>query len=514
MLQTNFDNGQAHQSQRFIQSVLDALSAHISILDETGVIVTVNKAWRQFADINGMKDPNYSIGVNYLQICENSSGHNNKEASLVAQGIREVMQGKSHDFVLEYPCHSPSKHRWFVLHITKFEWDKKPHYIVAHQNVTDFKRIQIELAESKQRIQAIVDGVSNGILTLNNRGIVESANPAAEEIFGYEPNELSGIPLNKFFPNGEKLAEPRQLLKQLTATTDHELNGRRKDGSVFPMYISLDRLHIGRKRIFTAIIQDMTERKRMQAEILENEKLNLALEKERELRDLKNRFIAMMSHEIRTPLASIQLSSDLLKVYGQKVPPDERELYFENITTQIELLTELVRDVQTVNTGDSVSTTMMLESTDLVEYSRAIVQEFQLVHTNTHNIIFDTKHAYMDTRLDRKIMRRVITNLITNAVKYSPEGGDVIIKISSDGRNACVSVTDQGIGIPKDDLEQLFTPFHRASNVDTFPGTGLGLTIAKQAVELHQGSIDVESKEGIGTTITIHLPIYIENNEE
>ncbi len=514
MRQTEYSTGQAEQSGRFIQSVLDALSAHISILDENGVIIAVNNAWRHFADENELITSEYGLGTNYLQVCDEASGQNAQEASVVAQGIRDVIKYKQQDFVIEYPCHSYTEHRWFVLHVTRFDWGGKPHIIVAHQNVTEFKRIQIELAESKKRLQAILDGVSNGILTISSKGIIESANPAAAEIFGYPVKELCGLSLTLLFTSSNPTLDARHLLKQLASSGDHELKGQRKDGTVFPMYVSVDRLYFGKKRIFTAIIQDVTERKRMQAEILENEKLNLALEKERELRDMKNRFIAMMSHEIRTPLASIQLSSDLLKVYGQKVPPDERALYFDNITTQVEVLTELVRDVQTVNIADPTSTTMILESTDLVEYCRTLIQEFQLVHRKTHHIAFETDALYIDTRIDRKVMRRVITNLITNAIKYSPEGGDITVRVKSDGHVARVDVIDQGIGIPAEDQLRLFEPFHRARNVETFPGTGLGLTIAKQAIELHRGSIEVNSTEGKGTSITLILPIYIEDMEE
>ena len=106
-------------------------------------------------------------------------------------------------------------------------------------------------------------------------------------------------------------------------------------------------------------------------------------------------------------------------------------------------------------------------------------------------------------------MRQVFSNLISNALKYSPHGGDLIIYVGNGGRNATIRITDYGIGIPPEDLRNLFEPFHRGANVDNLPGTGLGLAIAKQAIELHGGTITVESEVNIGTSITVSLPIHL-----
>ncbi|GAB4512394.1 MAG: hypothetical protein OHK0046_11850 [Anaerolineae bacterium] len=499
-----------HQSERFVQSALNALSAHVAILDPQGIIIGINSAWCSFAQENDYPDTGYGLGTNYLAICDSAAKSNSHDAVVVAQGIRDVMQRRRSDFYLEYPCHSRREKRWFVMHVTRFEWEGTPRYIVAHQNVTELKMIQEELAESKKHIQAILDNVINGIITLNDWGLVESVNPAAARIFGYQMDEMYGQSL------GQLLAEPyhsthvRELLRYLESSTDHEMVGMRENGETFPIYLAISKVQLGERTIFTAIIQDVTERKRMEAEILDKQKLSIALEKEREMRDLKNRFITMMSHELRTPLASILLSSDMLKHYGEQAPADEKRLYLENISTQVGHLTEMIKDVQTLSRSDSSSSLFMPQLTDLVIYCRGIVDEFNLNHHKSHRLFFSAVHENMPTLLDHKLMRQVLTNILTNAIKYSGDGGDIRVVISNGSRNARIQVVDEGIGIPEEDLPHLFEPFHRGRNVENLAGTGLGLAIAKQAIELHGGSIGIESQQGIGTVVTILLPLVLE----
>lgn len=499
-----------HQSERFVQSALNALSAHIAILDPNGVIIGVNTAWRRFAEENDYPDTSYGLGLNYLDVCESSARRNSKESVIVYDGIRDVMDRRRSDFQLEYPCHSRRQKRWFVMHVTRFEWEGHPRYIIAHQNVTELKKIQEQLAESKQYIQTILDNVINGIITLNDWGVIESVNPAAAAIFGYEPAEMYGQAFGLLLAEPNRSLHVRQLLRRLEANTDHEMMGLRENGTEFPIYLAISKVQFGNRTIFTAIVQDITERKRMEAERLENKQLSIALDKEREMRDLKNRFITMMSHELRTPLASILLSSDMLKLYGDKVPADEKLLYLNNIHTQVDHITELIKDVQAISRVDGSSSLYMPELTDLVAYCRKIVDEFNLNHHKSHRIFFMAVHETMQTMLDHKLMRQALTNLLTNAIKYSPEGSDIQVMISNGGRLARVQVIDQGVGIPADDLERLFEPFHRGKNVENLPGTGLGLAITRQAMELHGGSVEVESKENAGTKVTILIPIVLE----
>jgi len=376
------------------------------------------------------------------------------------------------------------------------------------------KMVQVALADSKQQLQAIFDNVINGIVTIDTRCIIESVNPAILEIFGYQAlQELIGNPLQNLLTGPHASLPAPTLIDRLQNSINHEVVGIRSDKTEFPIYIALNPVKLGKRQVYIGIIQDITERKRMEAELLEKERLRIELEKERELRDLKNRFIAMMSHELRTPLASIMLSGDMLKVYGDQASDEEKLMYLENIRVQIEQITELIQDVQTINRNSGPNGVFLPELADLVIYVRGIVEEFQLTHHKTHAITFDTTLSELFTLFDRKLMRRVLNNLLSNAIKYAKDDKRIHVTLGNGKRWARLIVVDHGIGIPEDDLKRLFEPFHRATNVDQIPGTGLGLSITKQAVEIHGGKISVESStdpEASGTTVTIDLPVVLE----
>ncbi|MEM9955681.1 MAG: PAS domain-containing sensor histidine kinase [Chloroflexota bacterium] len=499
-------SGTSGEAEAFVQSALDALSAHIAILDEHGSIIGVNAAWQLFADSNGLSDPNYGIGTNYLAVCDISAKRRSRDAIMVASGIRDIMNGGMDEFQLEYPCHSPTEKRWFVVRISRFDWYDDARIIVAHQNVTELKRVQIELSESKRRIEAVIDNVNNGIVAINRKGFIQTANRASARIFGYQLDELIGLHLRDLMTETLK---DEQSFYRLNGQHGHEITGVRKDGEHFPMYFSLNRLELDDGAIYTCIIQDITYRKRMETEIIERERMQVALDKERELRSLKNRFLSMMGHELNTPLASINLSYDMLKKYGDVSTPEENEQALDNIQQQVGHLRDMVKDVMTLSRSEAEGLSVDAEQLNLVTYCQDIVEEFHFIHSKTHSVDFECDIKKLMAQIDRRILRRALTNLLSNAIKYSPNGQTVTLSLIVDDaqEQAIIKVKDTGMGIPEEDHARLFEPFHRATNVDNLPGTGLGLAIVKQAIELHNGTITFETVMGEGTTFIIVLPL-------
>jgi PAS domain S-box-containing protein len=491
------------EADSFVQSALNALSAHIAILDESGDIIGVNASWQTFAEDNGFRPSQYGIGLNYLAVCDTSSQRNSSEAPIVASGIRDIMAGKIDEFEMEYPCHSPLQRRWFVVRVSRFNWYGKTRYIVAHQNVTELKQVQIELGQSKKRLEAILDNINNSIVTIDMSGQITSANRATERIFGYDIETLKQMHIRQLI---DAPFDDKTSFKKLNGEYGHELVGIHQNESQFPIYFALNELRLDDGSLYTCIIQDITYRKRMEAEIIERERVQVALEKERELRDLKNRFLSMMSHELRTPLTIIGLSYDSLKKYGEIYTPDEREYALDEIYNQSQHLGAMVEDVMTLSRAEMNAFNLELEDVDFITYCRDVVEEFQFAYHKTHRIEFECDLTKLRAQIDRKLMRRPLTNLLSNAIKYSPEGGKVVFYLGMENGQIVVRIQDSGIGIPEEDQARLFEPFHRASNVGTLPGTGLGLPITKQTVELHDGKLDFISNPQ-GTTFTISLPL-------
>jgi PAS domain S-box-containing protein len=490
------------EAERFILSALNAISAHVAILDETGQILEVNAAWRQFALDNDFKSDNYGIGMNYLAVCERAT---NSEAQIVAQGIRAVLGQDTNEFYLEYPCHGPTERRWYVVRVSRFDWYSQIRLIVAHQNVTELKQVQLELQASHTRLEAILNNVVDGILTVNPRGEILHVNKALTDIFGYDADELIGRHVNILI--AEPYREDQVHAFAVKNTVGHEIEGQRKNGEIFPMYIAVSKMALENQTLYTGVVQDITIRKQLEAERLEKERLGIALEKERELRQLKNRFISMMSHELKTPLAAIRLAGDFLKHYGDRATPDEKLESLVAIETQVAYLSEIVDDVTTLSKGEFIGEDLNLEMHDLETFLRDILEELEWLHHKTHQLTFAGEDRRIEAYFDPKLLRRAISNLLSNAIKYSPEGGEVGLKLKIRNDLATITIEDHGIGIPPEDLPRLFDAFHRAENVGTLPGTGLGLAIARQAIELHGGTIGVASKVGVGTTFTITLPL-------
>lgn len=505
----DFPDRSIEEAESFVKAALDALGAHIAVLDESGVIIYVNKAWRAFAEDNAYSGKDYGIGSNYLKICENAA-RSSEEARAVAKGIRSVRLRETEEFHMEYPCHSPTERRWFVVRVTRFNWYGLTRLIVAHQNITELKRLQIEARDQQRWLKAILDNLVDGIIVFDERGRIDSINPAGAYIFGYEREELLGQPIARLLPTLPETPSWRELrdfLDHLSQLGD-EVEGRRKDGSIFPMYFAVSRINLDDRRIYAAIIQDFTERKFLEAQLWDKERLNLELEKERELRDLKNRFISMMSHDLKTPLAAIRLANSMLRQYGERASEAEKRESYDAIDQQVDYLTELINDVMTISRTDFTGAELTLEAVDLETYCRDIIEEMQLAHRMQCCLEFSGTNARVEAQIDKRLIRRAITNLLSNAIKYSPAPmSPVRLELRVVDDHALIRVSDQGIGIPEDDMKRLFEPFHRAANVGAISGTGLGLAITKQAVDLHGGTIRVESELGKGTTFTIDLPL-------
>jgi signal transduction histidine kinase len=232
---------------------------------------------------------------------------------------------------------------------------------------------------------------------------------------------------------------------------------------------------------------------------------------ERELNGLKTRFVAMASHEFRTPLASILSSAEILDHYGDKLDAKEKHDLATEIGVAVKRMQALLEDVLTFGKSEAGRLDFEPRPTDLLDLAQKVMNE-SLMATDGRQVI-DLTHtpeapeAFCGLPLDGNLLRHVLANLLTNACKYSKDAGHVGLHLARNGPTLAIRVRDQGIGIPAADLPRLFEPFHRATNVGTIPGTGLGLVIAKRAIDLHGGRIDVDSRVGEGTTITVTIPL-------
>ena len=245
--------------------------------------------------------------------------------------------------------------------------------------------------------------------------------------------------------------------------------------------------------------EDITERKRAEEEIRK------ALEKEKELGELKSRFVTMASHEFRTPLSTILSSAEIIRKYSHKLSEEKKLQHLEQIQFAVKNMTQLLNDVLLIGKAEAGKLEFQPISINLVQFCCALVEEIQIT-TNTHTIAFVSQSECTTACMDEKLLRHIFSNLLSNAVKYSPSGGTVHFNLACEQEKAIFQVQDKGIGIPAAEQANLFDAFHRASNVGTISGTGLGLAIAKKSVDLHGGTIAVNSEVGVGTTFIVTIP--------
>lgn len=238
-------------------------------------------------------------------------------------------------------------------------------------------------------------------------------------------------------------------------------------------------------------------------------RLQQAIEYERRVSEMRAHLGIAISHEFRTPLTTIHTSADLIRLYDGRLSPERRRELLAKINTQVKHLTHLLDDIMMLSRSELIGVELNRSTVDLDQLCRDIAAEIQWIAGSNHRILVFGDANCQQAHIDEDLTRRVLINLLTNAIKYSPEGGKVLLTLKRQGDDAVIEVSDNGIGIPQADFDHLFQSFHRAGNVGSIPGTGLGLTLVKQAVEMQQGSIHVESVVGVGTTFTVRLPITL-----
>ncbi|MBE9125512.1 hybrid sensor histidine kinase/response regulator [Coleofasciculus sp. LEGE 07092] len=260
----------------------------------------------------------------------------------------------------------------------------------------------------------------------------------------------------------------------------------------------------------TRLEQEISDRKQVEEELLKLQtELKEALAQEKELSELKSRIISTISHEYRTPLTTISSSAQILQSYRHKLDEAKQLKHYERIQTSVNHLTALVSDVLFLSRAEFDKLEFQPEVLDLVSYFEELVDELKLGVGEAHQLSFTSIGECQQFYGDAKLLRQIITNLLSNAIKYSPNGGKVSIRLVCENTQVRLQVSDEGIGIPSEDLTILFESFSRAKNVGAIAGTGLGLSIVKKCVERHGGQISVESDVDAGTTFTVHLPLQL-----
>ena len=348
----------------------------------------------------------------------------------------------------------------------------------------------------KQDLENILDRLPEGVIILNNDRSIVLTNPIARnylESLGNIDTEnilqsLGNEPLEELIESYRDDGIPQEV----TPINNTDL--------VIEVIVEPISLEINSGN-WLVLLRDISGRKQVESEIRK------ALEKERQLNNLKTRLVRTISHEYRTPLATILLGAETLTKYYDRLARDRKFSTLNKIQNAAKRMAQMVDDILLTNRIESGQFEFNPDLLDVVRFCENLVEEIGVLDNHAHRIISENQGNCKYVRLDPTLLRQIIANLLTNAVKYSPEGSSVRLNINYSNESRVIfEIEDQGIGILPEDESKIFDSFYRASNVETIPGTGLGLAIVKKAVDLHGGEIRFRSEAGVGTTFIVSLP--------
>jgi two-component system sensor kinase FixL len=393
--------------------------------------------------------------------------------------------------------------------------------------------------ENTALLQAIIENAIDGIITIDDRGRIESINPSGCKLFGYTPEEVIGKNVAMLMPQPDRQHHDQYIQRYQHTGEAHiigkgrEVQGLRKDGSKFPFRLGVSEVQYSGRKIYTGFIHDLSKEKEAEDRLKDyaahledlveertqslkksvtalqyaKEEVSQSLEKEKELGQMKSRFVSMASHEFRTPLSSIQLSAVLIEKYAQDFHNPNITKHIGRIKSSVGNLTGILNDFLSLEKLEAGKVTAMFSDFDIVKFGEEITEEMQLIAKEDQHIIYQHTGTASMVKLDQSLLKNCIINLISNAIKYSGEDSFIEFNTEMGESQLTVVVKDNGIGIPESDQKNLFEAFFRAHNTGNIPGTGLGLNIVTRYAGLMNGTIQFQSKVNQGTSFTLTFPI-------
>ena len=358
------------------------------------------------------------------------------------------------------------------------------------------KRMAKGLQAVELQLSGIIQSAMDAIITINEKQHVVQFNAAAETMFGCSTGDAMGKPIDRFLPERFR-TKHRQHVKNFgkTRVTDRRMgalgavSGLRMNGEEFPIEASISQFKKGKQRLFTVILRDITERKGLERQLLQTERLA-------ELGTLA----AGMAHEIGTPMNVILGRAEYLM---RKTSDESTKKGLTTIVSQVERITKIMNQLLSFARQRPIERRPLALSL-VVQDIMDVIQE--RLDKQRIRLEVDMESTCPNVSADRDHMGQVLLNLIVNAIQAMPGGGTLSLRLSCRNEHVHLSVSDTGCGIPAEHLSKLFTPFFSTKEVGE--GTGLGLTVVHGIIEEHQGSITADSEPGRGTTFHIHLPVH------
>jgi PAS domain S-box-containing protein len=349
--------------------------------------------------------------------------------------------------------------------------------------------------------QFVFDRMSDAVIIVDTDQCIDDANPAARAFAPQGHGQIAGKTIAEAFPALAEELKGFDSADDINTRFACALNGQ---SQWFDLTIRTIEDRRGKPRGRLGVIRDVTEQVRLEELKVSEERLQVALQKERELNALKSKMMIRIAHEFRTPLSIISINGETLDKYIDRMSDERRHQKLDEMRRRIQQLAQILDNIITVAQNEYDFQDSPLTVFEVADLCYQCVEAEQIALAGNHRILIETTPHRI--RANRPHLETILTNLLANAIRYSPDGSTIHLRQSFDQDDLLLQVTDEGIGISPDDLARIFEPFFRGTNTDDISGLGLGLSIVRDFVQHYGGAIAVESQPGQGTTFTVRLP--------
>ncbi|WP_439880105.1 PAS domain S-box protein [Pontibacter sp. MBLB2868] len=502
-------NDQSFENSTRLKAIIDTAIDGIITIDSKGIIETVNPAAASIfgyapEEIIGrnvkmlMPEPDRSQHDQYIE-----NYHRTGVGQIIGKG-REVL-GKKKDGTV-FP---------FLLSISEVKLKDKQIFTGIVHDITELKKAEAALRESENKINSIIQGAVDGIITINTRGIIEMVNPAAAKLFGYDEEELIGHSINMLMPEPDRslhdsyMHHYQETGEKRIIGIGREVTGMRKDGTIFPFYLSISEVNLIDRKVYTGFVHDITKQK------LTEERLRRhTAELERSNRELQD-FAYVSSHDLQEPLRKIQAFGDRLKTKEYEVLSEQGKDYVDRMLNAASRMQNLINDLLGFSRVTAKSKPFVRVNLD--EILDEVISDLEVAIEQTNTKIIRSPLPVIEAEPTQ--MRQLFQNLLSNAIKFRKENESPIINIYAKSLQrtahltatpgdevAKIYVEDNGIGFDEKYLDRIFNIFQRLEG-QKYEGSGIGLAVSRKIAIRHGGDITAKSQPGIGTRFIVTLAL-------